>query len=1027
MKIKLIAGNIVVLLLAVITSFANVASVNFDFQHFTTKDGLPHNYINSIYQDSDGFIWLATRNGVCRYDGYAFDTYKTILADGSRANLYSTLVLENLKNEIWAFGGGVLSWYNGRDFEVYSNNYDFAYPDKRGNIWFIKGQTLTRVEIASMDVLDEESPSDANKLRLIMKEKNQSRWVFQNFSQQQIINSSNGFYYSYKIQNQETETHEINGLYVDSKNILWIYTENNGLIRFDPEKELFTSYKYSKDEPGSMVSNCVNSVYEIDSLHLWIGTFEGLNILNQLDGSMQLIKNDLSSQLSISDNSISCFLKDRAGNVFIGTRYGLNLLQKRKFRHTYVIEEENSIISNNIHGFIEDEYNNTWIVSSGGLSKLNSQTNVITNFRVDVDRENALKAPALSIASDSRDNFWIGTWLGGLYYFDKNKESFKSYTQNLSSENSISDNKIMALLRDSQNRIWIATWGGGVNRYNPESDDFTVFSSEQNSDGGLSDNDVSSFAEDENGRLWVGTLNGLNLLEDEKNKLFRHFNHSPDNKATISSNQITTLFSSGNYLWVGTNFGLNKLNIVDLSIEQTMIEEGLLSNQIKAIEEDDEGCLWVSTNKGLAKIVFKPGDKQEIERIFTFTPSDGLQDDEFLERSVYKKSNGELLFGGTNGFNTFHPEQIIVDTIAPVCEFTKLFVDEQEIKLGDTIFGNVILTERLSRTEKITLSYKQNSFAFEYTGLHYSKPGEISYKYMLKGFDENWKTSDSKSRIVSYTNINKGKYQLLVNASNSNGYWGKTPISIDIEIVPPFWRTSWFQVLFYLSLALIVFLIIELRIRIIKNQKIRLEKTVKERTSEILEQKNSIEKQKEEIKSQADQIRNMNDLLKKHNIELKDNIESLSKARVMQKLLDYKEFNKIFKSEDECRQYLIELKWGQGYHCTRCHSSDFSVEDNQSRRCKKCNYKESTTSGTIFHHLRFPLNKAFYILIVTSTGRKINISGLSRTLDLRLKTTWNFHNKVKDEIKRLKAPIKSDKGWTSLIITSPTGKSDFGH
>ena len=1027
MKIRIIAGNIVVLLLVVFNSFANDASTSFDFQHFTTKDGLPHNYISSIYQDSDGFIWIATRNGICRYDGYAFEPYNNTLADGSETSLYSTLVLESSNNEIWSFGGGVLCKYGGRTFEVYSDDYNFAYPDKKGNIWFLKDHTLTRLEANSLEVLDDKSPSDENKLRLIFKELKNKRWVLQNFTQQQLINSSNGFYYSYEIPNQGTKAHEYNGVYVDSKNILWIYTENNGLIRFDSEKEVFTTYKYRKDHLNSLASNCVNNVCEIDSLHLWIGTFEGLNILNQNDGSMQLIRNDLSNQLSISDNSISCFLKDRAGNIFIGTRYGLNLLQNRKFKHTYVIEEKNSIISNNIHGFIEDEDHHTWIVSSGGLSKLDAQTGVITNFRVDRERANSLKAPALSIVSDSRDNFWIGTWLGGLYYFDKSKESFKSYTQNLSSANSISDNKIMSLYRDSQNRIWIGTWGGGVNLYNPKNKGFTVFSSEQNGEEGLSDNEISSFAEDEFGRLWIGTLSGLNLLEDEKNKIFRHFKLSPENSATISNNQISALFTSGIYLWVGTNMGLNMLNVIDFSNDRIMMEDGLPSNQIKAITQDDQGSLWVSTNKGLAKIVFKPGNKQEIERIFSFTPSDGLQDNEFLERSVYKKSNGELLFGGTNGYNTFHPDQVIIDTIAPLCEFTKLFVDEQEIRVRDTIYGAVPLTEPISKTKKIRLSYRQISFSIEFAGLHYSKPDEISYKYMLQGFDENWKTTDSKNRMASYTNLNKGKYQLLVNASNSNGYWGKAPISIDIEIVPPFWRTAWFNVLLYLAIAILVFLVIELRIKIIKNQKIKLEKTVKKRTSEILEQKNSIEKQKEEIKSQADQIRNMNELLKKHNIELEDNLESLSKARVMQKLLDYKEFNRIFKDEDACRQYLIELKWGNGYHCSRCHGTDFSIEDNQSRRCKKCNYKESTTSGTIFHHLRFPLNKALYILIVTSTGRKINISSLSRTLDLRLKTTWNFHNKVKDEIKRLKAPIKSEKGWASLIITSPTGKKDFDH
>lgn len=1027
MKVSLLARYVIVLLFVVLSSHAINAQNTLDFQHFTTEDGLSHNYINSIYQDSDGFIWIATRNGVCRYDGYTFEPKKTTLIDLSVVDLFSTDVLESEKAEMWSFGGGVCGRYNGKTFKVYSDSYEFAYPDNKGNIWFIKDSKLICLELNNIEVIDDKSPSNANKLRLIFRERENKIWVFEKFTQQQIINSSKGFYYSYEIVNPYPEANKYKGIYVDSNNILWISTSNNGLLRFDPEKEQFKEYNYQNDYARGLASNIIGGVCEIDSAHLWIGTSEGLNIMDQRDGSIQLFRNDLSNPKSLSDNIVTSFLKDRSGNIFVGTRYGLNLLRERKFKHTFVTEEENSILSNNVHGFLEDEQGNTWIITSGGLSMLDVNTNFLTNYRVDKELPNALKGPPISIISDGGANMWIGTWYAGLYYFDKAHASFKSYTQDLSVANSISDNRIMTLFRDSRNRIWVGTWGGGVNLFNPADKSFTVFSSEQNGEKGLSDNEVSCFAEDKFGRLWVGTLNGLNLLEDEKNKVFRQFMQRGGDSSSISYNQISTLHTSGAHLWVGTNFGLNKLNLVDYSVEKIMIGEGLPSNQIKAITEDDQGCLWISTNKGLAKIIFKPGEKQQIERIFAFTPSDGLQDNEFLERSVYKKLNGELLFGGTNGFNTFHPDHILIDSTAPVCKFTKLFVDEKEVLVGENIYGTIPLQERLSKTEKIRLSYKQNSFAIEYAGLHFSNPGEISYRYMLQGFDENWKTTDSKNRIASYTNINKGKYKLLVNAANSNGYWGKKPISINIEVVPPFWKTSWFRVLLYLSLAILVILVIEIRTNIIKNQKIRLEKTVKERTSEILKQKNSIEKQKEEIKIQADQIRQMNELLKKHNIELKDNIESLSKARVMQKLLDYKEFNKIFKGEDECREYLIELKWGKGYHCARCNGNDFSVEDNQARRCKKCNYKESTTAGTIFHHLRFPLNKAFYILIVTSTGRKINISELSRTLDLRLKTTWNFHNKVKDEMKRLKAPIKSDKGWTSLIITSPTGKRDFGY
>lgn len=1010
--------NIKVICLLILCCFhlQQANAVEFDFHSFTTNDGLPHNYITSIYQSSDGFIWLSTRNGICRYDGYNFVNFQTNASDNLGISFIQD-IMESDDGTMWLMGPErYLYNYNGHSFKQYSEDYVFAYPDRNGKLWFINDSNLIRVDIASAKFENDNNSDNNNLLKLVFKERNNKVWVFRKFTQKQLINSSRGFYNYYTPFDSLNELPLITKALVDSENILWISTSNNGLYKFNPETEKLNNYSNNSldIEQIKLSHNSVYDVYEIDSTEMWIATMDGLNILNKIDKSVTVINHDQFSNKSISDDLVTSFLKDKYGNIFVGTRYGFNVLNKRNFKHYYKLDNQNSILSNNVHGFniVDDE--NIWIISSGGLDNLNSKSGKIINYPVNKFQKNALKASPISIISDRKENLWIGTWQGGLYYFDLRYKSFKQYIHEFDDINSLSNNNIMSLFIDSKNKLWIGTWGGGLNAYDTKLQKFSQFEYSTKDEASISDNEISCFAEDKYKRLWIGSLNGLNLLMDEKNQIFRHFKYNVLDSSTISNNQINALYVSNDILWIGTSLGLNKLNLSDFSISRVYEEDGLPSNHIKAITADNNNNLWVTTNKGLAKLIINEDDSAYIRHIYTYSTSDGLQDNEFLDRSIAKSPSGEIFIGGTNGFNNFNPETVVHDTLFPDCVFTKLLVDDMKIKVGDSLFGNVILTQALSKTDGITLSYKHRSFSIEFASLNYSKPFDVRYQYMLKGFDQTWINVDSKNRVANYTNINKGEYELLVKFTNDNNTWNDNPVKFSIEVVPPFWKTTWFLILMIVLLGFIVILIIEIRTRMIKNQNKKLEQTVEKRTGEIV-------KQKEEIKQQADHILKMNDLLKIHNIELAENVNSLSKARVMQKLLDYNEFKKIFSSEKQCYDYLLELKWGKGFSCIRCGSKLYSLEENDARRCKSCNYKESMTSGTIFHHLRFPIDKAFYILIVTSTGRKINVSELSRTLNMRLKTVWFFHSKVKEELKLLKKPIKSDEGWTSLIIT-PTGK-----
>ena len=984
--------------------FDTSQATDYNFKNFTTRNGLPHNYINDIYKDSAGFVWIATRNGVCRYDGYNFRVISSIDEDKVKIPSFSQRVFESADGIIWVFGPKRFSYfYDGKDFHGYSNDFRYGYPDNNGNIWFVTDSSLIMVNKKELKFSTGSKSEKSHRLQLICKERHDKIWAFRDFSLKDLIQSSNGFYSVFKFKAR----YYINHVYIDSKSNVWISTSNHGLINFNQDGKNFEHYTYSSEPGKGLTSNHVYSVSEIDG-KMYIGTMNGINILDKKNRQFTYIKREPYKKSTLSDDKVTCFLQDPEGVLFLGTRFGLDIAHESKFHHFYKMEGQNSLTNNNVHGFVEDGKDVVWIISSGGLDRFDIKTRHFENHPVNTTDNKELMASPISIIEDEKGNLWIGTWQGGLYYYYKKSNSYKRFLSNGKRENSISNNSIMSLFRDTNNDIWIGTWGGGLNYYDKKQRRFLLFEHDRENPNSISNNEVSSFAEDKYGRIWVGTSNGLNLLADKNNKIFKRFFHDPENENTLSNNYINSLLISDNNLWIGTEAGLDKFNLNTFTVRRYDTRAGLPSNQIRAVLQDDKGDLWVSTNKGIAKIEFKK-ESDSVKQVVVFTMADGLQEEEFLNRSALRTSGGEFFFGGTNGFNMFKPSEIVPDTVAPRCVLTKLFIDDKVVNEGDTLFGDVILKKPIYSTDNISFSYKQKSFSIEFSGLHFFEPDDVIYQYKLEGFDKNWKTADARHRIATYTNINQGDYVFLLKAANRYKHWSN-PVKIKIEVIPPFWKTVWFNILLVIFVLLLIYFFVELRIKIIKKQKRNLEKIIQVRIAEVA-------RQKEEIKQQALQIEEMNKLLKKHNLELKGNIENLSKARVMQKLLDFKEFKKVFPDKEACENYLIELKWGKGFKCTRCGSKDYSLEDNNSRRCRKCNYKESITSGTIFHHLRFPLDKALYILIVTSTGRKINVSELSRTLNLRLKTVWNFHNKVKEELSFLESPIKSDKGWTSLIIT----------
>ena len=995
------------------------------FYHYSTLEGLPHNYIYSICQDSKGFLWIGTRNGIARFDGYQFLSYDPESHNHGTVPAYITHILEDEDQKLWLLTPDHSLFYylpQTEQFFYLKDKYTPVYPDHNGNVWILFDSKLYKISRSTLvsHTSSYKSPRPGT-LKLICREKNDRLWIYDTFDENDLKALPGNTLKGYSLALPENKTFYVNQIYPDRQGNVWICTFNNGLLRIRPEGPV-TVFNTSSPAPVRLPNNHIYAVFERSPEEIWIGTMDGLCILDRKTNRIEQITKDPGNPESISDNVITTFFLDNSGTVWVGTRFGLNRLLRRKFRHYYHEPNINSLINNNVHSFYEYSKGEIWIATSNGLDLFDKKKETFRHYPVNENRPGWLHASPISLTGDGNGNLWIGTWRGGLMFFDIAKNRFTEYLHTPDRPGSVLNNNIFSLFLDRKNRLWVGTWAesgeeGGLDLFEPATQSFRHFAYRPDSNGSISGNRISCIFEDSEKRLWVGTFNGLNLMQDENKGLFIHFVNHPGDTLSISNNKITCLYEdSGHRLWIGTRHGLNQLISPEKGFIHYALQEGLPSNSIKSIEEDTRGNLWVSTNKGIAEIV-RDSVSHHILRIKKFDVEDGLQDEEFLEKSSLRCSDGTMLFGGTNGFNLFSPGKIVDNAIPPVCIITGLRIFQKPVTPHEKILGKVILTKPIYETREITLYHKHNVFSIEFTGLHFEYPEKNKYAYMLENFDKTWQHTGATRREATYTNLDGGKYIFKVKAANSDGVWDKEPVELVINIIPPFTKTLLFKFIILTLIVLTVFLYFEARLWITRRQKKLLQMQVAVRTKEIRRQRDEIMQQKEQIEHQAREIRRMNELLKKHNIKLSEQLRGLSEARVMQKLLDYNEFRKFFPNKDACYKLLADMKWGKGFVCKKCGSTKHSIDEPFVRRCKTCNYKESVTAGTIFHHLRFPIEKALYILIITGTGRNINISQLSKTLNLRMKTCWAFHNKVKKYMnERRKKYRRKKESWMDLLL-----------
>ena len=848
------------------------------FNHLSQEQGLSQNSVYAIIQDFRGFMWFGTEDGLNRYDGCQFIFFKTDPADPHSLSdnvVYS--LCEDQSHILWVgTRGGGLDKFN-RDtctFTHYRNNPKnsnslsqncvntiYAPPQHSGELWIgTQAGGIDKFEPGNERFTHYRHEPDnplspgSNNISQFYEDRSGKLWIATNGGGLNKFDRESNSFTRFQFNSLDPDSNYFNNVFAiceDRSGLLWIGTDG-GILKFNPVTERFTGYILkltSGSVPGNLGENRIRVIREDQRDVIWIGTLGGLNTLTPGTGQLIHCKANSLDPDGLSDNDIWSIYESRDRVLWVGTEGGglntLDLEGKPFIYYRKDIENPRSLNNNEVWAFCGSSKKNwiTWIgTKGGGLNEFNRQTGLFRHYLHNPKDPKSLGSNSVyAILEDREGKLWIGTDNAGLSHFDPEKGFFTNYIHKPGDSHSLNNNYVWALCEDNPGNIWIGTDGGGLDCFEPRGKIFSHFTPIQGDSTSISSYHIWSLHKDGTGTLWIGTADGLNRFNRET-KTFTRFTNDTNNPDSLSDNHILCLYTDhlGN-LWIGTQGGgLNKFNREIGTFSRYTEKNGLPNNEIYGIlEENEPGSdglyLWLSTNNGLSR--FNPFTGA----VKNYTKSDGLQANEFNAGAFYKNKNGEMFFGGINGFNVFDPCDIHDNQYIPPVVITGLEVLHRKALPGKAIAGMIILQKSITETTEITLSYRHNVITFDFAALHYASPADNQYAYWLEGLEKEWNYSGNR-HFVTYSQLPPGNYVFHVKASNCDGIWNEEGTALKMDITPPPWKTWWFTILIAISIAAIIYLLYRLRTHNIKSYEKELEQLVLERTQELNVKKNELEK-----------------------------------------------------------------------------------------------------------------------------------------------------------------------------------------
>ena len=835
---------------------------NLKFKHLSVEAGLSHSTVNCILQDRKGFMWFGTDDGLNKYDGYSFTTYKHNPDDPfSISHNRIWFLFEDSSETLWigTYGGGLnrfdrdtgkFTRYDASDFqnltdepEEFRNIVRYMAENPAGVLWIATyGGGLVKLEIES-EVFTSYAPDPADPdfgghewISAMLVDDSGKVWMGTHSEGLDIFDPVTGqtTIFHHDPNNPNSLGYDwIREIVQDPSGTIWVGTYGGGLDRFDPKTQSFSHYRHNPEDPASLGNDYIWSVYEDPSGLIWIGTDSGgLDAFDPQSGTFKHFRNDPANPNSLSSDRIRSIYQDESGILWVGTRGGgLNKSDLASGRFTLyrgdVTNPQNSS-DYQVLSLHEDEYGVLWIGTSDGLELLDRKTGEWQHYPPETsDPQNQGNLYITAIHEDSSGSVWIGT-ANGVYRYDRQTKSIYRLPHNPPDPGDVKRDVISSITEDQQGFLWLGTQGRGLSKYDPATGEFTYYQQTWDPQTGariantINNNFVQDVLEDTLGRLWIGTQEGLNIFNRETEQ-WLSVKQNPSNPNSLSHNWVTALYQdSSGILWIGTlSGGLNSLDLTKIEasdpatypFQHYQQQDGLANDTVMDIIGHG-GFLWIGTANGLSK--FDP----VAEQFKSYHASDGLPINEFS--TGFWSDSGEMFFGGINGFISFNPDQMMDNSYIPPVVLTSLQQNGEEMNTGQA-------PENLSR---LTIRWPVNSFEFGFATLSYTQPEKNMHAYMLQGFDKDWNFVGNQ-RFGRYTNLPGGTYTLRLKGSNNDGVWNEAALSIQVTVVPPFWETGWFRGMIALVLLTSAAAVYRLRVLSLGRRSQDLEKQVAARTAEL--------------------------------------------------------------------------------------------------------------------------------------------------------------------------------------------------
>lgn len=784
---------------------------------YSSKDGLSFGIINGIVQDNKGFIWFATEDGLNRFDGTNFKVFK---------------------------------FEPNNPYSLPGNFVQSIHKDSQGNIWI-----SSRRGVYNFDTNKERSikfsppgvpPGCLNNVNSIFENNKNQLWFSCGTFGFSSYNLKTRLFKSYTKKELPGLLGNLTGMIEDAYGLLWVGTRDGGLNVFSTRNGIVSRNMSDKLPLKLIPQGLITCIREDHNHNIWIATSKGLVLYNRKENTFLVFSG---STYKLRSNYFQSLLEDDNKNLFVGLQdgglYSINLEKAEKSSYRDITiepvksEDNYSITARTVQTLFQDRDKNIWAGTYGdgiyllgnvpekfkrfqnklkdaygtsflryygmcmddegylwmgtdgdGIYKRQLDGEIVKYYRADGRKGSLTSNNILCGYKDHTNTLWFGSYANGLFRYNKKTDSFTNFTHKANDPASLCLNDVRTIIEDSKGNLWVGTNGGGLSLLPAGSNKFINYTP-QNS--GISSDYIRALAEDKTGNLFIGTSgSGIKYYIKSQNKFINYFSREQTEKF-LPSHFIYSLYIDKNEnLYIGTEGdGLVVYDIKKQSFKRYTEKDGLADNTVNAIQKDEAGNIWISTNKGLSRIDLQTG------KIINYDSSEGLQAGQFNQgSSMYSVTKKFMVFGGTEGYNVFYPAEVKQTLFKPKVIITGLQLFDKEVEIGQK---DSILTSAINESTQITLNPSQPVFSIQYVALNYAYAEKSQFAYRLVGLENNWNYVKNQ-RSVTYRYLPAGDYVFEVKAANQDGIWFENYASFKIKILPP-WYQTWWAYLSYLLIA----------------------------------------------------------------------------------------------------------------------------------------------------------------------------------------------------------------------------------